>query len=190
MSSPLVSEAQAVAAARCWVERVVIRHNFCPFAHKPARDKVIRYVASMAQSEETLVENLMSELIRLRDADHATHQTTVLVAPNCLHDFHHYNQFLDLVDMLIEQLHLQGVIQVASFHPDYQFADLDAGDVRNYTNRTPYPMFHLILEEDIEQARHSYPDVEAIPDTNMRLLEEMGLEEAQRQLAACCKRKT
>jgi len=189
MNKPIISEEQAIAAARCWVEQVVIKHNFCPFAHKPARNNAIRYAASMVQSEEALVEALMSEVIRLRDADHAVHETTVLVAPNCLRDFHDYNQFLDWVDVLIEQLHLQGIIQVASFHPDYQFADLDAEDVRNYTNRTPHPLFHLILEEDIEQARNSYPDVEAIPDTNMRLLEAMGLEEAQRQLTACCQRK-
>ncbi len=190
MASDLVTEAQALAAARCWVEQVVIKHNFCPFAHKPARNNVIRYVASMADNEEALVEDIINELMLLRDAQKGEHETTVLVAPNCLHDFHAYNQFLDLVDVLIEQFHLQGIIQVASFHPDYQFADLDADDVRNYTNRTPYPLFHLILEDDIEHARNTYHDVEAIPETNMRVLEEMGLEEAKRQLAECTKKKS
>ncbi len=180
-----VTEQQALDAARNWVERVVIKHNFCPFAHKPAKNNVIRYTVSMADSEEGLVEDLIDELMKLRDAERGEHETTVLVAPNCLHDFHDYNQFLDLVDVLIQQFNLEGIIQVASFHPDYQFGDLEADDVRNYTNRTPYPMFHLILEEDIERARNTYPDVEAIPETNMRVLEEMGLEEARRQLAAC-----
>jgi len=189
MNNQPITEEQAVAEARNWVERIVIRHNFCPFAHKPARNNVIRYVACMDDSEEALVEILISELLKLRDADHSVHETTVLVAPNCLRDFHLYNQFLDLIDVLLEQFNLQGVLQVASFHPDYQFADLDEDDVRNYTNRTPHPMFHLIVEDDIERARNTYPDVESIPETNMRVLEEMGLEEAKRQLAACKHRK-
>ncbi len=185
----MLSAEQAIAAARCWVEQVVIKHNFCPFAHKPARNNTIRYVASLAQSADALVEDFINELTLLRDADHTKTETTVLVAPNCLQDFDDYNQFLDLVDVLIEQFSLQGIIQVASFHPDYQFADLEKDDVRNYTNRTPYPMFHLILEESIEHARETYPDVDEIPENNMRLLQSLGLAEAKRQLAACAKDK-
>ncbi len=185
----MISETQAVAAARCWVEQVVIKHNFCPFAHKPARNNRIRYVASLAQDADVLVEDLVAELILLRDADHTKVETTVLVAPNCLQSFGDYNQFLDLVDVLIEQFNLQGSIQVASFHPDYQFADLDKDDVRNYTNRSPYPMFHLILEDSIAQARETYPDVDQIPENNMCLLQEQGLDQAKRQLACCVKDK-
>lgn len=185
MTEGELTEAQAIEHARNWVEKIVIRHNFCPFAHKPARNNVIRYVACMADNEEALVEVLINELLMLRDADRTTHETTVLAAPNCLNEFHDYNQFLDLVDVLLQQFHLEGVIQVASFHPDYQFADLDEDDVRNYTNRTPYPMFHLIIEDDIEHARNTYPDVDAIPETNMRVLQEMGLKEAKHQLAQC-----
>jgi hypothetical protein len=185
----MVSEAQAIAATRRWVEQVVIKHNFCPFAHKPAHSNTIRYVASPAQETDGLVEDLVEELVLLRDADHTKIETTILVAPNCLEEFDDYNQFLDLVDMLIQRFNLQGIIQVASFHPDYQFADLERDDVRNYTNRSPYPMFHLILEESIARARDTYPNVEAIPDNNMELLQKLGLAEAQRQLAACSKEK-
>ena len=181
----MVSEEQAVAAARCWVEQVVIKHNLCPFAHKPSRNNRIRYVASLAQDADALVEDLINELTLLRDADHGKIETTVLVAPNCLASFDDYNQFLDLVDVLIEQFNLQGIIQVASFHPDYQFADLAKDDVRNYTNRSPYPMFHLILEDSIEHARETYPDVDMIPENNMCLLQQQGLDEAKQQLAAC-----
>ena len=185
----MVSDEQAIAAARCWVEQVVIKHNFCPFAHKPARNNTIRYAASLAQDADALVEELINELILLRDADHAKIETTVLVVPNCLQRFDDYNQFLDLVDVLIEQFNLQGLIQVASFHPDYQFADLEKDDVRNYTNRSPYPMFHLILEDSIAHARDSYPDVDQIPENNMRLLQEQGLDQAKQQLQACIKDK-
>lgn len=184
----MVSDGQAIAAARCWVEQVVIKHNFCPFAHKPARNNSIRYAASQAQDTDGLVDDLINELILLRDADHTKTETTVLVVANCLQNFDDYNPFLDLVDVLIEQFNLQGIIQVASFHPDYQFADLDKEDVCNYTNRTPYPMFHLILEDSIERARDTYPDVEMIPQNNMRLLQQLGLDEAKKQLAACCKK--
>ena len=189
MSENSVSEAQAITEARNWVEQVVIRHNFCPFAHKPAKNNTIRYAACMAEDEESVVGMLIDELMLLRDAERSKIETTVLVAPNCLNDFDRYNQFLDLVDAILEQLHLQGILQVASFHPDYQFGDLEADDVRNYTNRTPHPMFHLIVEDDIERARNTYPDVDSIPEANMRLLEEMGLEEAKRQLEACKVRK-
>lgn len=185
----MVSEEQAIAAARCWVEQVVIKYNFCPFAHKPARHNTIAYVASLAQHADALVEDLINRLLLLRDADHNKIETIVLVAPSCLQRFNDYNQFLDVVDVLIKQFNLQGIIQVASFHPDYQFADLGKDDVRNYTNRSPYPMFHLILEDSIAHAREAYPGVDQIPENNMQLLQAQGLEQAKRQLASCLKDK-
>ncbi len=181
----MVTEAQVVAQTRRWVERVVVRHNFCPFAHQPFRNDTIRYAVCLAERPEAVVERLTQELLLLRDAEPEAVETSILITPNCFADFEEYNQFLDLVDALIGQLQLEGEIQVASFHPDYQFADLPPGDVRNYTNRSLHPMFHLILESSIEAARRHHPDVSAIPEENMRLLAEMGLEEAQRQLAAC-----
>lgn len=185
----MLSNEQAIADTRCWVERVVVRYNLCPFAHKPVKQQTIRYVGTQSDNEDGLVDDLINELTLLRDADRTDTETTLLIAPNCLQSFDDYNQFLNVVDMLIEQFALQGIIQVASFHPDYQFADLDQDDVRNYTNRSPYPMFHLILEESVQKARLVYPDVEAIPENNMKLLLEMGLLEARRQLDACRQRR-
>ncbi len=179
------TEEQIIAQTRKWVKDIVMRHNFCPFAHKPFREERIRYVVSMADQAQGVVEVLLHELMQLRDADRESLETTLLVTPGCFKQFGDYNQFLNVVDELIEQLHLEGEIQVASFHPDYQFADLPADDVRNYTNRSLYPMFHLILESSIDTARESHPDVNGIPEENMKRLVEMGLEEAQRQLALC-----
>lgn len=179
------SDAQIIAATRQWVKDIVIRHNLCPFAHKPFRNELIRYSVSHAATEDALIDDLIDELLLLRDADTRTVETTLLIAPDCFRDFDHYNQFLDVVDMLIGQFGLEGTIQVASFHPDYQFAGLDVDDVRNYTNRSLYPMFHLILEESIERARNSHPDVDSIPATNMALLEQIGLEEIKKQQQAC-----
>jgi hypothetical protein len=181
---------QIIAETRQWVQDIVIRHNLCPFAHKPFRNDVIRYSLSHASSDDALVNDLINELLLLRDADVSQAETTLLITPHCLNDFSRYNQFLDVADMLISQFGLEGTIQVASFHPDYQFADLDYDDVRNYTNRSLYPMFHLILEASIERARISHPDVESIPKINMTLLQQIGLEEIKRQQQACKKQET
>lgn len=178
-------ELSPLEQTRKWVERIVIKHNFCPFAHKPSRHERIRYVVSKASSEEALINDLNHELILLRDADINQTETTLLIVPNCLQDFHDYNLFLDIADALIQQFNLEGVIQVASFHPNYQFADLDENDVRNYTNRSPHPMFHLILEDSIEKARFSYPNVELIPERNMDFLLNAGLEQTKKELENC-----
>lgn len=170
---------------RNWLKNIVLRHNFCPFAHKPFKQETIHYLVSQANEPETIAKALMQALLQLRDSDANTLETTLFITPNCFADFGEYNEFLNVVDLLIEQLHLQGIIQVASFHPDYQFADLSADDVRNYTNRSLYPMFHLILEDSIEQARATHPDVHAIPQTNMNLLEKQGLAETLQQLTTC-----
>ena len=175
----------AIEQTRYWVEHVVIKHNFCPFAHKPARHQRIRYTASQADTEEQLINDLIDELILLQNADHEKIETSLLIVPNCLNSFLLYNRFLDVIDALIKQFNLEGVIQVASFHPEYQFADLDADDVRNYTNRSPYPMFHLILESSIEKARLNYPNVELIPEHNMAQLLKLGLSAAKLQLEKC-----
>ncbi len=112
-------------------------------------------------------------------------ETTLLIHPNVLQDFATYNQFLDLVDALLEQLELEGIYQVASFHPDYQFAGSDPDATRNYTNRSPYPVLHLLREESLERAIAGYPGVEEIPERNIELLEGMGAEKMQALLRAC-----
>lgn len=186
MSKSLNQSAEnSIAQTQRWVEEIVLGHNFCPFAHKPARSGTIRYAASPARAEQNLVDDLIAELCLLRDTDQTTLETTILVAPFVLADFLAYNQFLDVVDSLLDELEMEGVIQVASFHPQYQFADLAPDDVRNYTNRSPYPLFHLIREDSVAQARATYPDVASIPTRNMAYLEQLGLAEAKARLAAC-----
>ncbi len=182
---------RVIDETRRWLKEIVLHHNFCPFAHKPFQQETIHYVVSEANEPAAVAEDLMQALLQLRefdtnaDSDSGAMETTLLVTPCCFDDFADYNEFLNVVDLLIEQLHLEGVIQVASFHPDYQFAGLEADDVRNYTNRSLYPMFHLILEKHIAQARATHPDVTSIPQTNMDLLEKQGLAETLRQLKAC-----
>ncbi len=185
MHHNLGTETIVIDETRNWLKNIVLRNNFCPFAHKPFKQETIHYLVSQASKPETIAQALMQALLQLRDSDISTIETTLFITPNCFAEFGDYNEFLNVVDLLIEQLNLQGTIQVASFHPDYQFAGLSTNDVRNYTNRSLYPMFHLILEESIEHARTTHPDVHAIPQTNMDLLEKQGLTETVRQLADC-----
>ena len=166
---------QVIEQTKKWLEKFVIKHNLCPFAVKPFRDNRIRYVNCSASNEKELADILIDEILLLRDMDPEKTETTLVIAPFVLVDFLDYNQFLNVVDSIIDELNVEGVIQVASFHPDYQFADLGKDDVRNYTNRSPYPMFHLIREDSIEKAREMM-DTESIPDRNMQLLMDIGLD--------------
>ncbi len=176
---------QVIDQTQRWLKNIILRHNFCPFGHEPNKKEAIRYTVCEASEPETVAEMFMDELIHLRDCDHSKIETTLFITPNCFANFNDYNEFLDIVDVMLKQLNLIGTIQIASFHPDYQFADLEADDVRNYTNRSLHPTFHLILENSIERARTTHPDVESIPQTNMALLEKQGLAKSQRQLEAC-----
>lgn len=170
---------QIIQATKNWLEQFVIKHNFCPFAAKPFREKRIRYVSYPVETEQVLVDKLIEEILLLKDADPNDVETSIVIAPSILADFLDYNQFLDVADSILTELNMDGLIQIASFHPQYQFADLDKDDVRNYTNRSPYPMFHLIREESIEKAREMM-DTEAIPDRNMALLLELGIDKVRK----------
>jgi hypothetical protein len=187
MTNKSSSVSKVVAQTRSWLKNIILRHNFCPFGHEPAKKESIRYAVCESSEPEEVAEMFVDELIKLRDCDHKKIETTLLVTPNCFSDFNDYNDFLDVVDVMLEDLNLVGTIQIASFHPDYQFADLESDDARNYTNRSLHPTFHLILEDSIERARATHPDVESIPQTNMDLLEKQGLEASKKQLEDCRK---
>lgn len=171
----MMDEEHTIAATKEWLEQFVIKHNLCPFATKPFRENKIRYVSNAVSSEEELAAKLIDEIILLNAAAAQDIETSLVITPGILTDFLDYNQFLDIADAILAELNVEGVIQIASFHPDYQFADLASEDVRNYTNRSPYPMFHLIREDSIEKAR-AMMDTEAIPDRNMQLLLKLGIE--------------
>jgi len=163
-----------VAATRRWLERAVIGLNLCPFAKGVHVKEQIRYAVSGAQGEEELLADLARELQFLADADPRTCDTTLLIHPLALKDFLDYNAFLDLADAAVEALGLEGVLQVASFHPDYQFAGTAPDDVTNFTNRSPYPTLHLLREDSIDRAVEAFPDAEGIYETNMRTLRKLG----------------
>lgn len=158
-----------------WVEHFVIALNLCPFARSPFERQSIRYTVCEAQNTEDLLRDLILELQKINS--NLDIETTLLIHPNVLQDFEDYNQFLLVVDALLENMDLEGIVQVASFHPNYCFAGEETSDVSNYTNRSPYPMLHLIREESINQAVKGYKNIDKIPEINIAKLREMGKEQ-------------
>ncbi len=175
----------ALAATRAWVERLVIGLNLCPFAAGPTRKGLIRYCVSRASDPEALAAELRDEILRLDATDPHALSTTLLIAPYTLADFLDYNDFLDVADALLEALGVDGRIQIASFHPDYRFADAPADDVSHYTNRSPWPILHLLREDEIERAVASHPDIAAIPAANIGRMRALGEAQLRALLGAC-----
>ncbi len=164
-----------ISETQRWVERVVIGLNLCPFAKSPMATGRIRWVVYEGTTLEGLIEMLLHELRYLTAALPNETETTLLIHPNILHDFEEYNDFLYVADEAIEELNLEGIIQIASFHPDYQFDETEADDVTNYTNRSPYPTLHLLREDSLTRAIETYPNVEDISMKNMNTMEQLGI---------------
>lgn len=171
-----------ITATRLWLERIVIGLNLCPFAKAVYVKDQVRIVLSDATTPEALVEELAEELVLLRDTPAEQIDTTLIVHPQVLTDFLDYNDFLDNADAAIEALDLQGILQVASFHPDYQFDGVAADDASNYTNRAPYPTLHLLREDSVARAVDVYPDPDVIVERNIQTLDRIGVEGWHRRL--------
>lgn len=167
--------AEAVAATRRWIERVVIGLNLCPFARAPFVHERVRLTVSAAREADDLLDDLRRELCELRDSDPQVCETTLLIHPYVLQDFFAYNDFLDRADHAIESLGLESDFQIASFHPAYQFADVDFDAVENYTNRSPYPMLHLLRESSVARAIAKMADTDDIYRRNIQMLRELGI---------------
>ncbi len=169
MSNELV-----VAETQAWVEHAVIGLNLCPFAKAPQVKGLVRYVVSGALDAEALRADLVEELQLLAGALDSRIETTLLIHPHTLNDFMDYNDFLDVADAALAQLDLEGVLQVASFHPDYRFAGSAEDDPGNATNRSPYPTLHLLREASIDRAVEAFPEAEAIFEANIATLDRLG----------------
>ncbi len=163
-----------LAQTRAWVERAVIGLNLCPFAKGPQVRGLVRYVVSQATDNAELQAALREELTYLANTSPTQVETTLLIHPQVLGDFLDYNDFLELADDTIADLDLTGVLQVASFHPDYQFAGTASHDITNATNRAPWPTLHLLREASIEHALAAFPDPESIYTNNLATLERLG----------------
>jgi hypothetical protein len=165
---------KAIPATQHWFERAVIGLNLCPFAKAVHVKQQIRWVESAARDAQALLDDLVRELQFLAAADPELVDTTLLIHPHALNDFLDYNDFLDVADGAVVQLGLDGVLQVASFHPDYQFEGTAPGDVENLSNRSPYPTLHLLREDSIARAVAAYPDAAAIYERNIETLRRLG----------------
>ena len=164
----------ALAETRAWVERAVIGLQLCPFARAPQGKGRVRYAISAAVDAEALMADLVAELNRLVEAPAERTETTLLVHPRALADFDDYNDFLGLADEALAALDLDGVVQIASFHPDYRFADSAPDDIANATNRSPFPMLQLLREESIERALAAFDAPESIYEANILTLRRLG----------------
>jgi uncharacterized protein len=179
------AEADAiVAATRHWLTRAVIGLNLCPFAKAVHVKGQIRYAVSAATNLEQVLEDLETELRLLDAADPAAIDTTLLIIPHALADFAEYNDGLFFAERLLKQLRMTGTLQIASFHPHYQFDGSEPEDIENYTNRSPYPILHLLREASIERAVDAFPDAADIYERNQDTLRRIGHAGWQQWMAA------
>ncbi len=174
--SDTVSNEEAIAATKLWLERAVIGLNLCPFAKGVHVKNQIRYFVSAAQTPEELLVDVLRELEVLAEASRDNIDTILLIHPHVLTDFLDYNDFLAVVDASLEDIDLAGELQVASMHPQYQFADTEFDDITNYTNRSPYPTLHLIREASIDEAVAAFPEAETIFEKNIATMRKLGHE--------------
>ena len=151
-----------------WLENVVIGLNLCPFASNPYLQNQIRFFVSHANNEIEILKELENELKFLAKADKKETETSLFILAESLERFYEYNQFLDIADALLEQLDLVGTLQIATFHPKYQFGGTQENDAENLTNRSPYPTLHLIREDSLEEALTKYHHPEKIPENNIK----------------------
>lgn len=168
--------ASALDDTRRWIEKAVIGLELCPFARSPYVANRIHYRVSAATDEDSLRADLAHELATLASALKSACETTLLIHPRALADFSDYNAFLDTADREVDALGLRGEIQIASFHPQYQFAGTTPDDIGNYTNRSPHPMLHLLREASVERAVAALPDASAIYERNIETLRRLGIE--------------
>ena len=180
-----MEDEQLVRSVQKWVESLVVELNLCPFAKRELTKNRVRFVVTTATNEEQLLKALQRELELMNDLPAI--ETTLLIHAKVLQDFYDYNEFLGVADGLLVQMGLEGIYQVASFHPDYQFGGTEPDDVENYTNRSPYPMLHLLREDSLSEAIDNYPEVDLIPERNIDCMNEQGLEKMQTLLNACLK---
>jgi hypothetical protein len=165
---------QVVSDTVAWLERAVIGLNLCPFAKSVHVKGQVHYAVSQATTPQVFYQDLIQELNSLVALDSKARDTTLLIAPHCLDDFLDFNDFLDDADQALVDMNLDGVFQIASLHPRYQFAGTKQDDVTNFTNRAPYPTLHLLREDSIDRAVAAFPNPESIFEINMHTMERLG----------------
>ncbi|MDQ0142419.1 DUF1415 domain-containing protein [Cupriavidus necator] len=177
------ADAAVIAATRHWLERAVIGLNLCPFAKSVYVKEQVRYVVSPVTEAPEVIDDLERELRLLADADPVQIDTTLLILPHAVADFLDFNDLLYFAERLLASLGLAGTLQIASFHPRYQFAGTGPDDIENYTNRAPYPILHLLREDSIARAVAAFPDAADIYERNQAVMRRLGHDGWQRWMA-------
>lgn len=166
---------------KTWVQSFVIGYGLCPFAMRPFQEDRIRYVLVEGSRVEELVEMTFKECLKLQNTTSEVLETTIIVHPNLLTDFLDYISIVEQMQEDLEQLNLDGIIQLATFHPAYQFAETEVDAPENFTNRSPYPMIHLLRAESVERAIAAHPDTAQIPVENIKMMNRIGHEQLIKQ---------
>lgn len=174
---------KVVRSVQQWIESLIVGMNLCPFAKRELVKDRVRFATTTSTTEEQLLMALKAEL-ELINTDPCI-ETTLLIHPDLLQDFDDYNQFLGYADSLLVEMGFEGIYQIASFHPDYQFGGTEPDDAENYTNRSPYPLLHLLREASLERAIADYPDVDQIPARNIALMNDTGQPKLKALLKSC-----
>lgn len=183
ISSPMDNDQKSILITKNWLSSLIIEYKICPFAKREFDRGSIHYVVNQDTEVESCLLNLMVEFDRL-NID-STIETTLLIYENAFKSFDDYLDFLELAETFLFEQDYEGVYQLASFHPDYCFEGSKQDDPANYTNRSPYPMLHLLRESSIDKAVAIYPHPENIPQQNIKLMRELGLNKLQALLVAC-----
>lgn len=184
----MATDSELISQTQCWIKSVVVECNFCPFAKREIEKESVRYHVIRNQSLEGCLQSVIQECVYL-DENEST-ETTLLIFPDAFDEFDDYLQLADIAEKLIAEQGYDGVYQLASFHPDYVFADSSPDDAANYTNRSPSPMLHLLREASLEKVLESYPDPEKIPQRNIEVARSLGLDAMKNKLDACCQHKS
>ena len=174
-----------INSVESWLNETVIGLNLCPFPKREYLQKRIRFTQSPARSEQELLQDLVVELALLNKEPEI--ETTLLIHPDVLGDFDSYNQFLGFAEQIIESMNMAGEFQIASFHPNYQFAGTEVDAAENYTNRSPYPLLHILRESSLEEAIRKHGNTEQIPDDNIELMNRLGANVMAKKLEECKK---
>lgn len=168
------SQNHLIETTQQWVEQFVIGLNLCPFARHPYRTNKVRYVVFEGNNTEKLTEKLVMEINYLLETSPSVLETTLIILPEMLADFDEYLDYLEISEFVLAELDLDEAVQVASFHPDYQFDGTQPTDVENFTNRSPFPMLHLLREDSIDRAVEAFPEVGDIPARNIETMNNLG----------------
>ena len=177
------ADQQVVSQTLAWVSGFIVEHNICPFAKRELENSSIRVEVVRSKKMDVALEELVAEIEWLNE--HPETETTLLVFPTLFKSFDHYLDYVELAENLLFELGYEGVYQLATFHPDYCFADADPLDAANYSNRSPYAMVHLLREASVERAIAFYGDTAAIPERNIAYLTALGSKTAEAQLQRC-----